>query len=165
MACAIGSGIREFELMADLQNFDRDVLRTAHRRRWRDEVFLPNIAAARAIACHIRGTWGAFVIDPTHFDVPEFLQSDYDALCAEVIGTHARAVALAPGWQYSRGARAEVKLALAIGVPILDIEGNPFADECICEMAEEAESVVTAMGAIPSPGGPILLPSLDKLTV
>ena len=50
-------------------------------------------------------------------------ESNYRSLLAmdlQWIALHAEAICMLPGWEGSKGARAEHALAFAIGIPILD---------------------------------------------
>lgn len=159
MACPITSGYRELSLMLDLGVTDRTDLRRRHSRRWRAEVFDANVADARAVAHTIRARSGKPVIDPTHFEAPGLTQDDYDALCGAVIKGHVREVALAPGWQYSRGARLEVKLALSQGKSITDVYGRAMASALLRDCAADADTTIRRMGLCSENGK--LLPLLD----
>jgi len=59
--------------------------------------------------------------DPTLIDKLDFRRRVFRADTAYICD-HAEVIALLPGWHRSRGARAEVALADAIGIPAYPIE-------------------------------------------
>lgn len=161
LACAISSGIREFELMIALNLFDREAVRADHQEQWHRQVLQPNIADARHVASRMRASWHGPIIDPSYFDVPEFSQDDYDTLCRAVIEQHVHALALAPGWQFSRGARREVRLALGIGLPLLKANGERWRTDDLCRVSADADATLESMGVFADRGRNRLLPALQ----
>ncbi|WP_018681496.1 DUF4406 domain-containing protein [Actinokineospora enzanensis] len=144
LACPISSGRREVDLMLGLGVFDREHLRTTHVTRWRDEVLEPNkAAAAEAVDRTRRRHPGRPVINPVEFELDGLSQAHYDALCEQVIRDHVGAVTLAAGWEYSRGARLEVELALDLGLPITDVSGDELTgDHLVRELARVSEALI-----------------------
>lgn len=93
----------------------------AHLRRDGHEVFNP---AERDIACHGKdiskgNTTGdeALAAAAHGFNLREAMKDDLEFICL-----HADAIALLPGWENSKGARAELHTAIALGLQIIHLK-------------------------------------------
>lgn len=107
-------GIPEF-------NFPAFHAAAAHLRRDGHEVFNP---AERDIAHHGtdiskgNATGDEALAAVTHgFNLREALKDDLEFICL-----HADAIALLPGWENSKGARAELHTAIALGLQIIHLK-------------------------------------------
>lgn len=152
VACPITSGRRELDLMLALSQFDRDALRREHPVRWKREVLEANKAKARLAVATARHRYPVSnVINPAEFEIDGLDQADYDALCAEIIRCHVGRLVFADGWQYSRGARKEARLAIELSLRMETQLGRALCND---EVNRYLESPPTELAKDGFPMGP-----------
>jgi hypothetical protein len=151
----ITSGLREVELLVASGMRSAEQLRRTRADAWMAEVKRPNEAEA---VCHVAGVrsahWagGSVVVDPSRIEVKGWEQDDYNRFWIRLMQEHVRCVVAIPGWQYSRGARAELGFALALaghGVEVVDVAGQLVPAAAARAGAEEAEAHLSALGWSP----------------
>lgn len=160
LSTPITTGRRELELMAQLGIVSREELRHHHSGEWLNKVVRPNKRDAVLQADLVTETiaLGKLVINPARITHADWSQSDYDNLWTRLIQEFPVLIVPVPGWEYSRGSRLEVQLACALGIPVVDIDGTPFANEYLAQLARSADIEISANGW----GGPdTQLPPFD----
>jgi len=142
----ITSGRREFELLRELR-CDRSTLRSHHRDRWLTEVVKPNEAAAFSLAEIARRRHpDRIVLDPSRLHVTSWSQADFDQFWHMVIKAYCELLIVDRDWAFSRGARLEVALALAGGIPVQDPTGSLVTADVLLTEARSAESALEEWG-------------------
>jgi hypothetical protein len=142
----ITSGRRELTLMAQL-SCTRDELRTEHRQRWLEEVVRPNESEAITYAARVRALFPQqLVVEPARLHVSAWSQADYGAFWETLIRKFALRLVATPDWAFSSGARQEVAVALEIGLPILDIQGQPLDLEDLARADADARKLARELG-------------------
>lgn len=90
-------------------------------------------------------------MDGTELDDPRLASFDLRASVAEyarVITCEVDAVAVIPGWEKSKGARAEVALAQAVGKPVIDaVTGETLKPSLVVEPGTEKRPETATQGA------------------
>lgn len=120
----ITSGLREIALLDEL-GVPSSELRQQFRDRWRREVVEPNERDALEHAGQARvANPGLLVVDPSRLTVMGWEQDDYNGFWIKLMERHAVRVVAVPGWEFSRGARGEVSLGIALGHPVTDEAGT-----------------------------------------
>ncbi len=120
----ITGGIREARLITRL-NCSRLELNRVYADQKLNEVILPNAAKAARYASRLRKLFPSLVvINPADLTIPGWSQARYMRLWFTAIRKSVAAMAVAPGWALSSGARLEVNMALTLGLPIFDVNGQ-----------------------------------------
>jgi hypothetical protein len=148
LSTPITSGRREYELIARLGLHSRAELRATHAEAWRAEVVAPNErdAVLQADLFQEVVALGRLVVNPARVDRPGWSQDDYDALWRTLIKRFPVHLVATPGWAFSRGSRLEVQLALDLGVPVVDLQGEPADWDALAGQAAEADRTIEAEG-------------------
>lgn len=142
----ITSGAREVALLQEL-GVSADELRRHHRRRWRSDVVDPNEdEAARHVEKVRAASSGRLVVDPSRLMVSGWSAEDYNGFWVKLMERHAEQVVVTPGWELSRGARAEVGYAVALGLPVLDIDGRALTLDDLAACDELARAGLRRTG-------------------
>lgn len=142
----ITSGLREIALLNEL-GVTSAQLRQQFRARWSREVVEPNETDALGYSERTRAANpGLLVIDPSRMSVRGWEQDDYNGFWVRLVQRHARRVVAAPGWEFSRGARGEVALGVALGCPVTDLEGVALTRAALELMDENAREKLAADG-------------------
>ena len=127
LSVPITSGRREIAILQELGIGSRE-FRSKYPDRWRDEVIRPNEGEALMFADKVRAdAAGLLVVDPSRMTVTGWDQDDYNGFWVRLLERYAVQVAAAPGWEFSKGARGEVGAAVALGLPVVDIDGRTLA--------------------------------------
>lgn len=71
-----------------------------------------------------KGLCGFESLSGLDFDLREALAADCRMICEEADGVY-----VLPGWEHSKGARAEVALARALGLPVVRFNAWDFLEE------------------------------------
>jgi hypothetical protein len=144
LSTPITTGRRELELMSTLGAGSREELRRCHADRWLSQVVQPNERDCLLQAELVTQTvaLGRLVVNPARMKRPAWDQEDYDRLWAGLISEFPVTVLPLDGWEYSRGARLEVALALRLGAPVIDIQGRPLSAHDLVGSVAEADRVV-----------------------
>lgn len=146
LSVPITTGRRELELLLEFRCRPDD-LRTKHRERWLADVVRPNEADAEVLAEKVRTLLPqVLVVNPAHLHNPDWSQQEYARFWDNLVSTYATRLIAAPGWEFSRGARAEVRLALRLGLPILDLEGRALHAEDIGQLDKSAAAWMERAG-------------------
>jgi hypothetical protein len=120
----ITSGVRHLKFVRELGLSSTDPP-DAYRSRWLEEVLKPNEEDAKVYAIKVKELFPqSLVVEPARIRVEGWNQEEYDTLWNRLIEQHAIRAVATPGWAFSRGARREIEVALRVGVPVLDINGN-----------------------------------------
>ena len=123
----ITSGPRELRLMSELKS-TREQLRSEHRARWLSEVVHPNEQEALTHAARVRALFPQhLVVEPARLHVSDWTQTEYGTFWETLIREFALRLIATPDWAFSSGSRQEVKIALEINLPILDIQGTQMS--------------------------------------
>ncbi len=145
----ITSGLREIALLNEL-GLTSGQLRQRFRDRWTDEVVKPNEVEALGYSERVRAANpGLLVIDPSRLTVKGWEQDDYNGFWVELMKRHARKVVAVPGWEFSRGARGEVALGVALDRPVTDLDGVSFSPEALAVIDDNAREKLAADGWSP----------------
>lgn len=146
LSVPITSGQRELKLMAALR-CSSDQLRSDHREQWVADVLRPNEENAAGYARRLREMLPhQLVINPAELNVPGWSQHDYAGFWEAFVERFAARVVLAPGWEFSRGARAEVRLAIRLSLPILDMNGSALTTTSLHDSDTAARNWITRVG-------------------
>lgn len=123
----ITSGRREIAILREL-GIGSAEFRSRYPDRWRDEVVKPNESQALVFAEKVRAEAGGhLVVDPSRMSVVGWDQDDYNGFWVRLLENYAVRVVAATGWELSKGARGEVAAAVALGLPVVGIEGQTFS--------------------------------------
>jgi hypothetical protein len=138
LSVPITSGKRELELLAALHT-SLGTLQSVHRDRWLAEVVTPNEQDAARYAATLRAQMaGTLVVDPSRMRVVGWDQNDYNTFWIALIERFAVRIIAAPGWEFSRGARGEIALALVRRLPVQTIDGATLDENRARHDAEKA---------------------------
>ncbi len=138
LSAPISTGYRDLQLMQEL-GVSKDNLRERFAQEYRERVLGPNEREAHKFAQMVRRLDGRrVVINPGELYVAEWTQADYMAFWEETIRSYCLEVALAPGWEYSAGARYEASLALQTALRLIDIQGRELSARDLAAMDERA---------------------------
>jgi hypothetical protein len=110
------------------------------------------------LASQLRSTLSETVIDPSCFSVTGYTQTQYDELCARVLKEYVGTIILAPGWQFSRGSRAEVQLATTLRLAIQYADGTPTSPSDLVATTTAATAYATGLGLDADTAGTLLPP-------
>lgn len=159
IAGAITSGLREIWL-AEASGVRPTILRARHQHQVQVDVVVPNTRDLRQHACAARASRpDELIIDPTGFEFDGWTQSDYLALCLTVIQKVATAVMVTPGWEFSRGATAEVEYAIVIGRDVLTPDGTALSRHHVKRSRSEAQEYLISRGWDPAAARSYLSPA------
>ena len=86
------------------------------------------------------------VINPGELYVAEWTQADYMAFWEETIRSFCLEMALAPGWEYSAGARYETSLALQTALRLIDVQGRELDAQALQAMDARARRRLESEG-------------------
>lgn len=144
LSTPITSGPRFFSLCQELSISPVEFI-LREPERWRTEVLRANISAAHEIANRLRSQVSPrIVIDPSWMFVEGWDQFDYNSFWLKLIGTFDTVMALAPGWEYSVGARGEVAKALTLGLSVVDADGEELSLPKLENAADKAQKHLLA---------------------
>ena len=146
----ITSGMALYRAMDEAGVTDPEVMRR-DKDRFREQVLLPNIAAADEVARHML-TFGGAVIAPAAFEARtlQWGQDEYMGLWLDTIERKATRLALVDGWEYSNGGAEEYLQALLMqagrrdrtDIDIVDARGRCLPHlEAIALMANSVRSL------------------------
>jgi len=124
LSAPISTGYRDLYLMREL-GVSKAELRERFAKEYRARVIGPNEREAHKFAQMVRrlGDKGV-VINPGELFVPEWTQADYLAFWEETIRSYCLEMVMAPGWEFSAGARFEAGLALQSNMKVSDVQGR-----------------------------------------
>lgn len=148
LSTAITTGRRELELLERLGCKSRAELRTNHSSEWQTAVVAPNERDALLNADIFAETvsLGLLVVNPARINLRHWEQDHYDELWTRLIEDFPVVVVATPGWEFSRGARLEVQLAIQLEIQVLDVTGAALAPKTLIAMAESADAEIELRG-------------------
>src|SRR5262245_8581987 len=148
LSTPITTGRREFELMDRLGCVSRAALRSQHGDQWRSDVVGANERDARLHADVIAETvaLGLLVVNPARITLGHWEQDHYDDLWERLIRTFPVRVVAAPGWEFSRGCRVEVQLAIELGIDVIDVGGRSLNPRDLARLATTADDEIMDRG-------------------
>lgn len=122
----ITSGRREIDLLRRLGVASAE-LRRCHADRWRKEVLEPNEEDAAICAAKARAVAnGELIVDPSRMAVAGWEPDDYNRFWTSLLKKYATRIVAAPGWEFSKGARGEIGYAITVGLPVVNLDGEPL---------------------------------------
>lgn len=146
LSVPITSGSREIALMRELGITSAELHRD-YESRWRSEVVQRNELDARAHAERLRARLPArLVVDPSRIFVKGWDQGDYNTFWISLMERYVRQLVAAPGWEYSKGARGEVSLAVLLKHPIAEVEGSALTPDDIEKLDRSAYASLVDQG-------------------
>lgn len=104
-----------------------------------------NELRAHSVAEHVRTRLrGTLVVNPAAFEAGTggWTQEDFYGLWTSVITKFARRVVVVAGWEFSKGARLEVQLALRLGIPVWDEELFEVIPDQLVKLARHADDQI-----------------------
>lgn len=128
----ITSGRLEIDLMVELGIRSPATLRSSFERLWLDRVVAPNSSRAKELADTVRSadwTDGRIVVDPSRLNIEGWDQDDYNSFWIDLMTSSVDLVVAAPGWEFSRGARGEISLAMKLGIEVVNSSGQQISVE------------------------------------
>lgn len=148
LSTPITTGRRELELMEKLGVGSREELRRDHGDDWRTQVVNANEQAAMRGADLVVESvaLGRLVVNPSMLNRKHWTQDDYDALWSRLITEYPTVVIPLEGWAYSRGARLEISLAIARGVPVMRMDGAVWTPEDLIAESARADAEIVDRG-------------------
>jgi hypothetical protein len=147
LSVPITSGGREIRLMKELGCKTRSELQAQYPERYASEVIRKNEQAAAALATKIRAAFAHdLVINPGPINVFGWTQEDYGKLWEQIVSSYAIRVVVAPEWELSRGARAEVGVALQRAIPIMNAELKALGWADIKDLDRNAHDALRSTG-------------------
>lgn len=108
-----------------------------------------NHAKAKLVADAVRRRLPTtLVVNPAEFEAAtgDWAQENFYALWADVITRFARRIVVVEGWEFSKGARLEVQLALDCGIPVLDEGLFELSDKSVLNLTRRAEERLIELG-------------------
>lgn len=146
LSCPISGGYRDLCLMREL-GVGKEELRERYPKEYRERVISPNERESHKFAQMVRKLPGReVVINPGELWVPEWTQADYLAFWEETIRSFCLELALAPGWEFSAGARFETTMALQTNLRIIDIRGRELTARSLQALDGRARDRLVAEG-------------------
>jgi|GEM_PF-2378152 hypothetical protein len=144
LSTSITTGRRELELLSRLDCRTRAELRARYHDAWTNEVLHPNERDALLQADLFAETvaLGLLVINPARIKFEHWTQDHYDLLWSELIRRFPLTIVATPGWQYSRGARLEIQLAIDLGVAVVDIAGAVQDEDSLVASSNTADAEI-----------------------
>jgi hypothetical protein len=149
LSAPISTGRRDLMLMQEL-GVGKEELRAKFPGEHRRRVIGPNEREVYKFAQMVRKLPGrGFVVNPGELYVPSWTQSDYIAFWEEIIRSFCLEMVLAPGWEYSAGARFEAGIALQTNLTICDVRGRELSARDLSAMDGRARSELLRQGLSP----------------
>jgi len=142
----ITTGYRGLVLMREL-GATKDELRTLYPGQYTERVIGPNEREAQKFANMVRKSGkGGLVINPGDLYVPDWTQRDYMIFWEETIRSFGMEVVLAPGWEYSAGARYEATVSLQSMLKVSDLRGRELSPADLQRIDERARVKLASEG-------------------
>ncbi len=156
----VSSGRREVETALRL-DCEPSELRARFPDIWRQEVLAANGRDGQRIVEMARARYRErVVIDPSAITVDGWGQADYMSLWIACIDRFPVTAIASTGWEYSRGARSEIRHALDRGLAVEDAAGTPLLGREIAEALRRAESDLVKLGMSATAVAVYLTPTL-----
>lgn len=138
LSTPITGGINLLQAAKDLLMAPAE-LKNEQPQIWFERVVQPNIDSAQKLASRLRQSNPTkIVIDRSEMSIDGWEQGDYNSFWHQVLGSFDTTLVLAPGWEFSRGARLEVAHCLSQHIKILDSEGHELGVDELQRMNNEA---------------------------
>jgi hypothetical protein len=147
LSAPITTGYRDISLMREL-GVTKDALRTIFPTEFRDRVIRPNEREAHKYAQMVRrrSSNGGVVVNPGALFVPDWSQRDYMNFWEETIRSYCMEVVLAPGWEYSSGARYEAAISLQTMLKLSDVHGHALSAVQLQQIDRRARNQLLSEG-------------------
>ncbi len=127
LSAPISTGWRDLMLMKEL-GVTKEELRAKYPQEHRRRVIGPNEREVYKFAQMVRKLEGrGFVVNPGELYVPGWSQEDYIGFWEEIIRSFCLEIVLAPGWEFSAGARFEASLSLQTNLKVCDVRGRELS--------------------------------------
>ncbi|MBA3021811.1 DUF4406 domain-containing protein [Propionicimonas sp.] len=145
LSTPITTGLEAYRLVERLRADDFEAARKRHPDLWASVVQKPNEDSAEKAAGALRkANRGLVVVNPAAVHITGWHQPDYDHLWSSLLNTFRPQVAVMDGWQFSRGARLEIALAIAAGLPVTDQRERPMSTEELSDIAASADATINS---------------------
>lgn len=119
----------------------------AYNKAMAEAVLGPNVQALRTTAQSLRRNVARTVIEPASLTVPSWAQADYHDFWRAVIDQFASEIVVADGWVFSTGCAVEIDFGLSRGVPVRNIDGQPFSRDSFRREMSRAAKVLSELGS------------------